>query len=83
MATGKYDQVVRRWGGWGDYDTVAYAKTNIWEYFGCISESFFSTTNLWDDFAPYDNASLQEFDPDGYNMLVQIYGTYGSESQVL
>jgi len=75
MATGKYDE--------SELKGTAYAKTDIWEYFACTTEAFFSSKRFWHEEQPRDNTELQDFDPDSYNMAVQIYGTTGAESQVL
>jgi len=60
MATGKYDEVIRNWEGVpnGSIKVPFYGKQDIWEYFGCMTEKFFSTSDgrYWDDFAPHDNA---------------------------
>jgi len=79
MATGKYNYVQHIAGYYGK----AYATTNHAEYFAEVTEAFFSSNRFRNDWYPFTNSELKQFDPDGYNLCVQVYRTYGASSQLL
>ena len=47
-----------------------YALNNDQEYFAEATEAFFGTN----DFYPFVRAELQEFDPEMYKLLRQVWG---------
>lgn len=65
LASGTYESV--------EYVTgtlrPAYAMTNSQEYFAELSEAYFATN----DFFPFNRAELLDFDPDGYELVLQAW----------
>lgn len=71
MHKGLYQNVWYNLGnGSKPYKQKAYATTNEREYFAEITEAFFGKN----DYYPFNRSDLQSYDPQGYNLLVQIWG---------
>jgi hypothetical protein len=66
MATHRYDDV-RHWNG---KMVKAYAATNPMEYFAECTEAYFGTN----DFFPFVRGELEPADPDGYALMVKVWG---------
>ncbi len=66
MAAHRYDNV-RHWDG---KMVKAYATTNQMEYFSECTEAYFGTN----DFYPFVRGELESADPDGYALMVKIWG---------
>lgn len=66
MAAHRYDNV-RHWDG---KMVRAYATTNPMEYFAECTEAYFGTN----DFYPFVRGELESADPDGYNLMVKVWG---------
>ena len=64
MSTDKYDSVSRK-GSPPEHKEKHYACTNFEEYFAETVEAYF-----WEnDFFPYVRSELEEFDPEGAEMV--------------
>jgi hypothetical protein len=66
MAAHRYDSV-RHWDG---KMVKAYATTNPMEYFAECTEAYFGTN----DFFPFVRGELESADPDGYALMVEVWG---------
>lgn len=66
MAAHRYDSV-RHWDG---KMAKAYATTNPMEYFSECTEAYFGTN----DFYPFVRGELMSADPDGYALMVKMWG---------
>ena len=66
MAAHRYDSV-RHWNG---KMKKAYAATNPMEYFAECTEAYFGTN----DFYPFVRGELESADPDGYALMVKVWG---------
>jgi hypothetical protein len=53
------------------YDVRAYAMSNMYEYLTELTEAYFTDDN---DFFPHTREQLKEYDPLGYDAMVQIWG---------
>jgi len=54
----------------GRKDRKAYALTNKKEYFSELTEAYFGKN----DFYPFNRSELKEYDPVGYQMMVDCWG---------
>lgn len=70
MSDGKYDQVEHFY----VYETKHYAATNYTEYLAETAEAFFSSDKFRNGFYPFNRAQLKEFDPDGYELVANLFG---------
>lgn len=66
MKEHRYDQV-RHWDG---KVVKAYATTNQMEYFAETTEAYFGSN----DFFPFVRGELQVADPEGYALMVKVWG---------
>ena len=66
MKSRKYEHVFYFLGG----NPPAYAKKDRGEYFAELSEAYFGKN----DFGPVDRAELRDFDPVGYQLMVDVWG---------
>ena len=66
MATHRYDSV-RHWDG---KMVKAYATTNPMEYFAECTEAYFGTN----DFFPFVRGELESADPDGFALMMKVWG---------
>ena len=66
MKSGRYDRVAYIQGG----KRPAYAKSNKAEYFAELTEAYFGKN----DFEPYTNLGLEQFDPVGYQLMLDVWG---------
>ncbi len=67
MASRKYDKVEFASGG----TRPAYALKNRFEYFAELTEAYFGKN----DFEPTNKVELAQFDPTGYKLMKEIWGT--------
>jgi hypothetical protein len=67
MKEHRYEQV-RHWDG---KIVKAYATTNQMEYFAETTEAYFGSN----DFFPFVRGELQVADPEGYALMVKVWGT--------
>jgi hypothetical protein len=65
-AAGKFDKVLHIHGRM----TTHYAKTNRMEFFAEMTESYLGVN----DFYPFVNAEVRQFDPELYKLLKEIWG---------
>jgi hypothetical protein len=68
--SGKYKSVERQDAAGKKSMDQAYALTNQQEYFAELTEAYFSKN----DFYPYNNKELKDYDPVGYEMLAKVWG---------
>ena len=66
VASKKYESVLR----FSGKQEKHYALNDQKEYFCEMSEAYFGTN----DFCPFVQAELKEFDPEMYNLLIDIWG---------
>ena len=66
VRSGRYDRVRYAKGG----TEVAYARKNHAEYFAELTEAYFGRN----DFEPMTRAELERFDPEGYRLMVEVWG---------
>jgi dipeptidyl-peptidase 4 len=70
QSTGRYHSVQRQDSEGRLTRDKAYAMVNHKEYFAETTEAFFGRN----DFEPFDQAALREFDPDMFHLLKTIWG---------
>lgn len=76
-AGGTYDKVGRRDAQGRVTMERAYAMSDHMEYFAEGSEAFFSTN----DFFPFTRAELREHDPEGFELLADLWGAEKKPAQ--
>ena len=70
-ASGKYDRVECQDAEGRRHLQKAYAMTNPQEFFAETTEAFFSRN----DFFPFTNAELKQYDPETFALLGKLWGT--------
>jgi hypothetical protein len=70
VASKKYESVLY-FNGSSTVYARAYALNNQMEYFAELTEAYFGKN----DFQPFDYEELKTFDPLGYDLMVEIWGS--------